>query len=199
MKIFVFFPFCAGPMVSALFLLIGAVGGLRAAEVSAVVDDFSDPARNSLGVERVVISDQTAGGASELRSAFADGVLAASGDIVPARGQPGWVSLTLVLKPGGEAVDVSRYEGIRLRVRLKQGMLSVSANSAEVTNFDYHAALVAAKPGEFTEVKIPFRSMKRAWSEQTALNPATIQSISLVAVDFQKNAFAYDVDEVGFY
>jgi hypothetical protein len=94
---------------------------------------------------------------------------------------------------------LSQYEGIRLRVRVQKGHLSISANSTEVDNFDYHAMTVPRTPDGFEEVRIPFRDMKRAWSEQTPLNRATIVSVSLVAVDFQKAGFAYDVEEVGFY
>jgi hypothetical protein len=78
-------------------------------------------------------------------------------------------------------------------------MLSLTANSTEIKNFDFHASLIPRKGDEFHEVRVPFGDMKRAWSEQTPLNPATIASISLVAVDLQKGAFAYDIDEIGFY
>ena len=77
---------------------------------------------------------------------------------------------------------------------------SITANSTEVTNFDYHGALVTHRRGEdFQEVRIPFSSMKRTWSEQTPLNPATLASISIVAFDMQPGAFNYEIDEVGFY
>lgn len=171
----------------------------RASDVPALLDDFSDPVRNSWGINRVVVTDTSTGGTSQIHSTFAQGVLNAQGEIVPGRGQPGWVSLVLLLSPTGEPVDVSKYEGIRLRVRVGKGMLSVTANSSEIKNFDFHSALVTRKPGEIQEVRIPFRDMKRAWSEQIPLNRATITSISLVAVDLQKEPFAYDVDEVGFY
>jgi hypothetical protein len=68
-------------------------------------------------------------------------VLNAKAKIVPPRGQPGWASEVLLLDPQGLPVDASQYEGIRLRVRIHKGALSVSANSTEVTNYDYHAAV----------------------------------------------------------
>jgi len=171
----------------------------RASEVPALVDDFSDPVRSSWGIDRIVVTDTSTGGSSQLHSTFAQGVLNAEGEIIPGRGQPGWVSLVLLLSPKGEPVDLSKYEGIRLRVRVGKGMLSITANSSEIKNFDFHSTLVARKSGDLQEVRIPFRDMKRAWSEQIPLNRATITSISLVAVDLQKGSFAYDVDEVGFY
>ena len=129
-----------------------------------------------------------------------DGVLSVSGEIAPPRGQPGWASSVLILDPEGVPQDASRYEGIRLRIRINRGMLSVSANSTDVTNFDYHAAPIAVKAdGEFHDVKVPFKSMKRAWSEQTKLNTKTIQSLSIVAFDVQNGAYDFELDEVGFY
>lgn len=97
-------------------------------------------------------------------------------------------------------MDASAYQGIRLRLRINEGNLSVSANSTDVTNFDFHAALVRPLPGgEFHEVRIPFSSMKRGWSEQTPLDASTLASISLVAYDLKAGAFDYEIDEVGFY
>ena len=69
-----------------------------------------------------------------------------------------------------------------------------------MTNFDFHAApVVRQSGGDFHEVKIPFASMKRAWSEQTPLDPSTLASISLVAFDMQSGSFDFEIDEVGFY
>ena len=41
--------------------------------------------------------------------------------------------------------------------------------------------------------------MKRAWSEQIVLNLKTITSVNLVSFGLAKDAFAYEVDEIGFY
>jgi hypothetical protein len=189
------------PLLATLALVTSAVFpcSARADDIPAMLDDFSDVARTSAGLDRIVITDTTAGGASTLNPTFSDGVFTAEGEIGPPRGQPGWVSVILLLSSSGEPVDLSKYEGIRIRARVRKGMLSITANSAEITNYDYHSAAISRKRDEFQEVRIPFQDMKRAWSEQTPLNPATIVSVSLVAVDFQKGHFAYDVDEVGFY
>jgi len=164
-----------------------------------VLDDFSDPFLNNLGVERMYVDDTSAGGKTTVVHSVTDGVLSVKGEIVPARGQLGWASTVLLLDALASPVDLSAYEGIRLRLRIKAGNVSVSANSADVTNYDFHAALVMRDSGNgFQEVEIPFSSMKRAWSEQTPLNTQTIQSISLVAFGMQAGAFEYEVDEVSF-
>ena len=164
------------------------------------VDDFSDPNTNNLGIARVFVDDTSAGGQTRVQQKVDGGVLSASGEILPPRGQPGWASTVLLLDPQGLPRDASAYEGIRLLVRVNEGNLSVSANSSEITNFDYHAAQVTRQPdGEFHEVRIPFSKMKRAWSEQTPLNTMTLTSLSLVAFDIQNGAFYFEVDEISFY
>ena len=73
-------------------------------------------------------------------------------------------------------------------------------SSSEIANFDYHTgAPIAGKRGEFQEVRIPFKEMKRAWSEQTVLNLKSITSVNLVSFGLARDAFAYEVDEIGFY
>ena len=119
---------------------------------------------------------------------------------MPARGQPGWASTVLLLDPQGLPQDASAFKGIRLLVRVNKGNLSISANSSKITNFDYHAApIIRQSDGEFHEVKIPFDKMKRAWSEQTPLNPKTLTGLSLVAVDLQKGSFDFEISELSFY
>lgn len=69
-----------------------------------------------------------------------------------------------------------------------------------MTNFDYHAApVVVPQDGKFHELKIPFHSLKRAWSEQTQLNTKTISSVSIVAFGMQQGTFGFEVEEVSFY
>ena len=165
-----------------------------------LVDDFSDAQNNSLGYPRQFVDDTASGGQTKVEQSVDNGVFSLKGDLIPARGQPGWASAVLLLDPQGAPVDASLYEGIALRVRINKGTLSVSANSSEVTNFDYHAAVIARQTdGEFHEVKVPFASMKRTWSEQTPLNAKTLSSISLVSFGLQRGPFHFEVDEVRFY
>jgi len=169
-------------------------------ELSSVVDDFSNAKSNNLGIPRQFIDDKIAGGKTHTEIDVSGGKLHIKGEIVPPRGQPGWASSVLLLDAEGMAQDASKFEGVRLLIKVDNGSISVSANSIEVTNFDYHAAMVAVQSdGKFHEVKIPFTSMKRAWSEQTELNAATINGLSIVAFGMQKTSFNYEIDEVGFY
>lgn len=175
-------------------------GTVFGGSLNALVDDFSDSANNNLGIQRQFINDTVAGGNTNTNLDISAGVMRLKGDIVPPRGQPGWASSVLLLDPQGLPQDASAYEGIELKIKVSKGNLSVSANSTEITNFDYHAAPVITKAdGQFHTVKIPFNSMKRAWSEQTSLNKATINSLSITAFGLQKEAFEFEVDEVRFY
>lgn len=180
--------------------LFAATLNALAGDLGPTVDDFSDPKKNSLGIDRQFIDDTSAGGQTKTIHSIADGVLSAKGDILPPRGQPGWASTIWLLDPQGIPQDASSYVGVRLLVRVNKGNLAISANSSEITNFDYHAApIIRQSDGEFHEVKIPFTDMKRAWSEQTPLNTKTIASLSLIAVDLQKGSFDFEVAEVSFY
>lgn len=177
-----------------------AINASLASTATELVDDFSDPELNSLGINRMYMDDTTAGGTTSTEHTVADGILSATGKITPPRGQPGWASTILLLNPQGSPVDASAFEGIRLLIRINKGNISVSASSSDVTNYDYHAASVAHQSdGKFHEIKIPFASMKRVWSEQTSLNTKAITGISLVAFGLQPGSFDFEVKEVTFY
>lgn len=183
----------------ALVVALGSPPAL-AGEARSSIDDFSDPSLNGLGHPRIFVTDNSVGGGSSLEHVIEDGVLAASGEITPPRGQPGWASMVLLLDAPGQAADASAYEGVKLRLRISSGNLSLSANSTEVTNFDYHAAPLIRQAGEgFHEVRLPFSSMKPTWSEQAPLNTATLASISLVAYDLKPGSFDYEIEEISFY
>lgn len=167
---------------------------------TVVVDDFSAETVSTLDTPRQFFNDAISGGKSVTENKVQGGKLISSGELIPARGQLGWSSSVLLLNADGTARDLSKFDGVKLVVQLNKGDLSLSANSTEVTNFDYHASLIMVpKDGKFHEIKIPFDSMKRAWSAQVALNKQTINSLSIVAFSTQKADFEFSVDEVSFY
>jgi hypothetical protein len=180
--------------------LITFSGASFAESLSSVIDDFSDAQNNNLGNPRQFLNDTIAGGSTTSNQKISKGILSSKGEITPPRGQPGWASMVLLLNPQNLPQDASAFVGVRLLIKINTGNISISANSAEVKNFDYHAAPVAVTAdGKFHEVKIPFTSMKRAWSEQTQLNTKTISSFSISAYGLQKSAFDFEVDEVTLY
>jgi hypothetical protein len=185
---------------SSLCLGVPSMAEATSLSSNAKIDDFSDATNNSLGIPRQFMNDTVAGGSTTTEQNVAQGVILLKGKIVPPRGQPGWASSVLLLDPNGQPLDVSEFDGIRLLIKVNAGNISISANSIEVTNFDYHAAqVVVPSDGKFHEIKIPFNSMKRAWSEQTSLNTKTINALSIVAFDLQKANFDFEIDEVSFY
>lgn len=170
------------------------------AEKSLLIDDFKHESSNKLGLQRLFMTDVTVGGQSKSNVTVNNGVIEIKGEIVPPRGQPGWSSSVLPLASMGEHIDASGYQGIQLRLKVNSGSLIISANSSEVTNFDYHAAPIPVAPnGKFHEIKVPFADMKRAWSEQSALNTATLASLSIVAISMQNASYDFAVDKVSFY
>lgn len=183
-----------------LLLIFTVFSPAVSANQNSLVDDFEDSSTNSLGIPRQLINDTVSGGNSSAQLVVNKGVMSIKGKIVPARGQPGWSSMVLPLDIKSMAEHGEQFQGIRLLIKINLGNVSISANSAEVTNFDYHAAnVVVASDGKFHEVKIPFSSMKRMWSEQTDLNTKSINSLSIVSYNVQPGQFDFELDEVSFY
>lgn len=172
---------------------------LQASEPAPLLDDFSADALTNYGTPRIVINDASIGGTSSAQTVAQDGVLHVKGQLKPSRGQPAFVSLALLTAPDGSPVDLSAYQGIRLRVSVLKGTLSLQIASTEVQNFDYHSIALSRDGKGLQEIRIPFQDLKRIWSQQTALNLATITSINLVASSLQPGSFAYAIDEVSFY
>lgn len=189
-------------LIIALWVLLHTLTQptFAASTSTLTVDNFTQANANNLGLARQYLDDTMAGGKTQFNPRVEQQRLKLSGDIVPPRGQPGWASAVLPLANLGTAFDASQYTGIKLRVKINSGQFSVSANSLDVTNFDYHAAPVAvAYDGEFHDVVIPFESLKRAWSAQTTLNTRSLNSISIVAYGLQPTTFEAEIAQVSFY
>ena len=190
---------CTGLLMSTVLFALGPIA-TRAANTPALLDDFSDAQRNKNGSERIIINDKDAGSQSHATQKCINGVLSVEGELVPGRGVPAFISLVSLLSPDGKPQDLSNYAGVRLRVKSARGILTVQVSSTEIQNFDYHtSAPITGKRGDFQEVRLPFKDMKRGWSEQTVLNLKSITSINLVSFGMAKDAFSYEVDEIGFY
>lgn len=189
--------------VSSLFLNILAVTSallMHAAAPAGLLDDYSDPALNRKGVKRLLIDDKTAGSQSKATLKIENGLMSVKGELVPGRGVPAFISQVSLLTTNGSPVDLTGHQGVRLKVKVIRGILVVQVASSEITNFDFHSgAPLSGKAGEFQEIRVPFKEMKRAWSEQTALNLKAITSVNLVSFGMARDTFAYEVDEIGFY
>lgn len=186
----------SSPLFFTASLLVASA--LHAVE-PALVDDFSNPAQTARGAARLLFTDKDAGSLSAATQRCENGVLVVEGELKPGRGAPAFISIPLLLSPEGKPADVGAYTGVRLRVKLTQGTLTIQVSSADVDNFDYHSAPVVAKRGEFVEVRVPFADMKRAWSAPTALNLKLVTSVNFIAFGMAPGAFAFEVDEIGFY
>lgn len=190
--------FAATTLITTL-LALGAIAA-EPAKAPLLLDDYSDAKNNKHGIERLLINDKEAGSSSTATQKCANGVLSISGDLVPGRGVPAFISHVSLLSADGKPKDMTGFTGVRVKVKVTKGILCVQVGSSEITNFDYHtSAPIAGKRGEFQEVRIPFKDLKRAWSEQVALNLKSITSVNLVSFGLAKDAFAYEVDEIGFY
>lgn len=185
-------------VLTIVLLLISLISA--AADQTKLIDDFTHPLNNNYDYPRQFVNDSMVGGKTATTTTINESILHLSGDLVPPRGQPGWASTILPLNADGQAVDASAFTGIRLLLKINKGSMSLSANSTEIKNFDYHSALISAPAdGSFHKVSIPFASMRRGWSEQSQLNTQSINSISIVAFSLQNASFDFEIDEVSFY
>lgn len=176
------------------------ITSVRAANVAAVLDNCANAQLNARGAARILITDKDLGGHSAATETCQGGILAVKGELAPGRGQPGFVTMVSLLTPTGQPEDLSRYQGVRLRVKVTQGNLSVQVGSSDITNFDYHtSAPLVRDPAGFQEVRVPFSSLKRMWSEQVPLNTKVVTSVNLVAAGMAPGPFAYEVESLGFY
>lgn len=184
----------------ALTSVLGFSSAVFSTSLPALVDDFNNLKDNNLNLPRQFMSDAVSGGKTQVQPNISAGIMQVKGDIVPPRGQLGWASSILPLSAEGKPEDASQFNGIKLLVKIHRGNMTISANSTEVTNYDYHAApIVVATDSKFHEVRIPFKSMQRAWSQQTPLNTTTLNSLSIVAFSLQPASFDFELDEVSFY
>lgn len=180
--------------------LLAFSGFVLSTPLQPLVDDFKSATRSSLGIERVFLTDQTAGGGTTNDVQVSKGVMQVTGDLLPPRGQPAWSSSVFPLGQQNANQDASLYQGIRLVVRVNKGSLSLSANSTKVTNFDYHTApVIVPSDGKFHQVDVPFETMKPVWSQQTELDPKTLASLSVVAFSLQPSSYDFELEHVSFY
>jgi hypothetical protein len=191
--------FRSGILVLTIAATLAIAPATSRAAAPALVDDFSVADHTANGASRLLIDDKGAGSHSHATQRCEKGILIVEGELVPGRGAPAFISIPLLLTPDAKPQDLSAYEGVRLRVKLIQGILSVQVSSADVQNLDYHSGVVAGKHGEFVEVRLPFKDLKRAWSEQTPLNVKNVTSLNLVSFAMAATPFAYEIDEIGFY
>jgi hypothetical protein len=187
-------------IIMAAIVVLTTLATASADILAPLVDNFEHPSQNNQKFTRLYFDDQSSGGSTKTESIVEGGLLKIKGEMFPARGQPAWSSIVLPLTAMNSQADASQYKGVRIRLRVKFGNLNVSANSTEITNFDYHSAPIPVyADGEFHVVDIPFKSMKRGWSAQTKLDTGTLASLSIVAYSMTKEPVEFDIDEVSFY
>lgn len=187
----------------SLLLLAVSIAGIvtvTSNELGSMIDDFGDSKKTKSGMERIYLDDKAMGGKTQVKHQIKNGILSVEGEILPPRGQPGWASIVFILDPKGLPKDATKFKGVRLRIKVKKGNISISANSSKITNYDFHSSQILHKrDGKFHVVEIPFSKMKRAWFAQTKLDKKTLTGCTLSAFGIQKGAFAYEVDQISFY
>jgi hypothetical protein len=118
------------PLVPVALLLLATCGPALHAAAPALVDDFARSAQTACGAGRLLFDDAGAGSKSHATQRVENGVLVVAGELVPGRGAPAFISIPHLLTPDAKPQDASAYTGVRLRVKIVQGTLTVQVASA---------------------------------------------------------------------
>ncbi|MEM6343834.1 MAG: CIA30 family protein [Bacteroidota bacterium] len=159
------------------------------------ISDFSEAKQNWQA-----LSDQIQGGASSVETNIADGIFKMKGKLQTTQRMPfGWVLISHDFDSNRQPVNISAFEGIKIRYKLNKGNMYVSLSDERITNFDYHAFVLEGGEG-WQEVQIPFSEMGQTFSRPAMewLGEKII-AINFGASGAQPMEFEMEVDWVVFY
>lgn len=186
-----------GRVVDRDALLADGVASLPVSQ--GLLDDFeSGTLTSALGTTWRVFRDQAVGGRSTAEVVVAGGMLRVEAAIRPAPGGIGFVELALPLDAAGAPRDVSAFDGVRIRLRVRRGTLALKVQTAEVTNYD-HPAVVISPSDTVQELMLPFSAFGPLWSPPTPWTGRRVLGLALSAGGTETGEVAYEVEEVAFY
>ncbi len=181
-----------------------------------LVDDFEDPARDGVPPARtdlwgggwslsvaagsgITVSYGAPGAAGTGRAASVYGTIGASPT-------PGWSNATASLAGQWPSrpfnLATGGIVGLEFWFYGDGASYRVTLPSQAVTDYDYYGVQVTPPKGQWTFYQVPFSAMTRqGWGTQTGL-PAAFKGTDCTGIQFSTQgtgAFAYRIDQVGFY
>lgn len=165
----------------------------------ALLDDFeSGTLTSALGTAWRVVRDEAVGGTSTAEVAVKDGALHVEAAIRPAPGGLGFVELALPFDAAEAPRDVSAYDGVRVRLRVRRGTLALKVRTAEVTNYDHPAVLLG--PSEtIEELTLPFSDFGPLWSPPITWTGRRVLGLALSAGGTEESEIAFEVEKIALY
>jgi len=164
-----------------------------------LLDDFeSGTLTSALGTTWRVIRDEAVGGTSTAEVVVRGGALHVEAAIRPAPGGLGFVELALPLDAAEAPRDVSAFDGVRIRLRVRRGTLALKVRTAEVTNYD-HPAVVLGPSETIEELTLPFSEFGPLWSPPIPWTGRRVLGLALSAGGTEASEVAFEVEEIAFY
>jgi hypothetical protein len=183
-------------LAMAAALLVGH-GVMAAHGRSLTIDDFEDRDRRAAsGSSWISIADDLMGGASIAHIEVVDtGVdarraLRVTGDVGPSGFAGAWVALD----GRGRAVDLSDFQGVRLRLR-GNGVVQLALRAGPSPGINYMAALETGP--DWKEVDVPFERF--ASKTAPALDRALVRWLGISVGAGRTGRFEVEVDDVTLY
>ena len=163
------------------------------------VDDFEDGDRRSpAGLSWISIADDLMGGSSvtELRvtapGARSRHALRVAGDVAAEGFAGAWVALDGRAQP----VDVTDFEGVRLRLR-GRGTVQLALRAGPMPGFNYEAPIDAGTA--WTQVTVPFASLKAASQAAPVMDLKTVRWLGVSTRPGSSGRFEVEIDDVELY
>jgi imidazolonepropionase-like amidohydrolase len=152
------------------------------------------------GLNWSAMSDEIQGGISTASVNVQNGSLKAKGELKIGDRMPyAWTMFNHNFHSNGQAEDLTDFEGLELRYRLKEGTVYVSLNDGRIQNFDYHAAFLATGE-DWQEVKIPFSSLRQNFTQPPVKwNGERILGLAFGSSGQEGGAFELEVDWIRLY
>ncbi len=187
-------------LIGLLFFLKTSASGQTLQ--SDLIDDFSGNS-SALGTTWQGFTDRVMGGISDMQSGIrSDGTdfyLRMSGQ-VSLENNGGFIQVRLMLHPDQIPVDLSRYNGLELKVRGKGNSYYIFLRTRS-TRFPwkFYLAPIPGLESEWQTVRIPWTAFKKGdFGTMPPFSPRYVTSLAIVAY---KKAFSAEIEvsEIRFY
>ncbi|HVZ40540.1 MAG TPA: CIA30 family protein [Candidatus Kapabacteria bacterium] len=165
----------------------------------ALIDDFSArDLKSSAGPRWEVNNDSAWGGSSTLGTEWKQGTLRVHGKLVTRKGAPALAGISLAFDSLGTPFDVTRFKGVRVRVRCAKGPLALKLMTTGVKNYDFHASMIPVGPS-IKQIDIPFSEFHQIWSSPVPWTGRDMRGIAFWASDISNGDFDFTIDSIAFY
>jgi imidazolonepropionase-like amidohydrolase len=165
---------------------------------ASLIDDFSSAdLRSSSGPTWSRDIDTAWGGSSTMTAESRGGTLHLRGKLVPKPGVPGLAGISLQFDSSSAPVDLSEYDGVKLRIK-SSGPVALKMLTSGVKNYDYHAAAIPAS-STVRELTLPFSDFRQLWSAPIPWTGHDVTGIALWVSGMSPTDYDLTIDSIELY